>query len=137
LNDLLSAASLLLAVVGILYGLWYPEIMAILGEEVPKFPEDRKSIYHRISSTLFSRAVPLTITALLVALVFLPDSIKIIVASVTTIQGSGSAGFLATYDAVRTAFCAVEILTIGISIHAAILTFQLIYFRLKRNPHER
>jgi hypothetical protein len=39
-DTLLSAAALLFTVVGILFGLWYPNITAALATEIKKYKED-------------------------------------------------------------------------------------------------
>jgi len=42
MNDLLSAASLFLAVIGLLYSTWYDEITRALLLEAPEHKEDRR-----------------------------------------------------------------------------------------------
>jgi len=132
MSDLLSAASLILAVVGILYGLWYPEIQKVLEKEVPKHVEDRGFIHREISSTLLSRSLPLAFLAILISLIFLPDTIKYLLEILTQIGTGGISKFISDYNAVSTAFCAVEFLTISIGIHTLILSGKLIRMRFRR-----
>jgi hypothetical protein len=131
LNDLLSAASLLLAVVGIFYGLWYPEIIKSLNKPVPLHDPDKDLPHKEISIVLFSKAVPLFISALFISFVFLPDTVKIFIDSLLTLITLGIVGYLASYDAVRTAFFLVEILAIAISIHSLTMVVRLISKRRK------
>jgi hypothetical protein len=124
MSDLLSAASLLLAVLGVLYGLWYPEIIDALGIKVPEYAEDRKRPYREVSSVLYSRALPLTIASLGVSLIFLPDAIKIVKDTVLEFQVQGIT-HLKNYSAVRAAFCFVVAMSITIAVHLTILSVKL------------
>ena len=131
MNDLLSAASLLLAVVGVFYGLWYPEIIKSLDKQPPTHDEDKVLPHKEISTILFSKSVPLFISALLISLIFLPDMVKILINSLLALKTLGIAEYLASYDAVRTAFFIVEILSIAICIHACTILNRLIIHRRK------
>lgn len=71
MSDLLSAASILLAVVGILYGLWYGEIKDALKEKVAAHPEDNGKAISHVSSVLSTRAIPLLVAASSVSVIFL------------------------------------------------------------------
>lgn len=124
MSDLLSAASLLLAVLGVLYGLWYPEITAALEIKVPDFAEDRKRPYRQVSSVLYSRALPLTIAALGVSLIFLPEAIKITRDTFLQYQAQGVA-YIKNYNAVYTAFCFVVAMSIAIAVHLTIFSAKL------------
>jgi hypothetical protein len=132
MSDLLSAASLILAVVGILYGLWYPEIQKVLEKEVPKHIEDRGIIYGEIRSIFWSRSLPLTILAILVFLIFLPDTIKVISVSLSQLGSAGFSKYIAGYNAVSTAFCVVELLIVSISIYTLVMSIKLIIMRYRR-----
>ncbi len=131
MNDILTAASLLLTVVGILYGLWYPEIMATLAQPIPKHVQDRQIPRDKVTAVLTSRAIPLSVAAALVALVFLPESASITAAAVLRLRELGPAAYLGAYDTVRTAFCAVELLAVGIGIHSFLLLAKLTALRNK------
>lgn len=129
LANLLSASSLLLAVVGVLYGLWYAEISTALTTTVHQHRENNEKGFSDVSSVLFSRAVPLTVLAAPLGLIFLPDALKIVVDS-RVLYGASQG----SYDAVRTAFCFVVIFSLAIGLHAAIRVFRLILLRSKLNP---
>jgi hypothetical protein len=129
MSDLLSAASLILAVVGVTYGVWYPEIKKVLEMEIPRHTEDRTRIYREVSACLFTRSLPLALMATLTTLIFLPDAVKAISEMVAQIRAGGLVEFSQGYDAVTTAFCMVELLTIGFAIQAATLSGKLIKMR--------
>jgi hypothetical protein len=131
LNDLLSAASLLLAIVGIFYGLWYPEIIKSLDKPIPPHDLDKELPYKEISTLLLYKAMPLFISALLIALIFLPDMMKIFFNSLFALKTLGVVKYLASYDAVKTAFFMVEILAIAICIHAFTMVRKMIDHRRK------
>lgn len=124
MSDLLSAASLLLAVLGVLYGLWYPEINDSLEIRVPEFTEDRRRPHRKVCNVLYSKALPLTIAALSVSLIFLPDAIKITKDTILEIQAQGI-GYIKNYNAVYTAFCFVVVMSIAIAIHLTIFSTKL------------
>lgn len=124
MNDLLSAASLLLAVLGVLYGLWYPEIIDALEKTVPRYPEDRKRNYRSVSSVLYSRALPLTIAAIGVSLIFLPDAIKIVRASILGYKAQGIA-YINNYNAVYTTFCFIVVMSFAIAAHLSFFSVKL------------
>jgi len=128
LSDLLSAASLLLAVVGVLYGLWYPEIIEALGTKVPAFSEDRIKPFRQISSVFYGRAIPLAIAALGVLLIFLPNAVQIIVSTIQNLQSKGI-NALADYNAVQTSFCFVVALSGAIAIHLSYFSVKLFVLR--------
>jgi hypothetical protein len=124
MSDLLSAASLLLAVLGVLYGLWYPEIIAALDRKVPDFAEDCKGPYRHVSSVLYGRALPLTVAALGVSLIFLPDALKAVRDTILGYQVQGVA-CIRSYSAVYTAFCFVVAMSMAIAIHLAFFSAKL------------
>jgi hypothetical protein len=123
MSDLLSAASLLLALITVLYGLWYPEITSALTQKIPPYKEDRPRPYQLVASVLFSRALPLSFAALTLGLVFLPDAVKIIWRTVVTFFDSSGTRY--EYGAVETAFCVVVIFAFSVAGHAIALAFKL------------
>ena len=129
MGELLSAASLILAVVGMLYSLWYPEIQKALDEQIPKFKEDRVKIYKAISGVLWTRSLPLAILALIVSLIFTPDTLKVSYKIYNQIATSNVDTFFREYDSVGITFCMVEIITLGIGLHVLVLSFKLIKLR--------
>lgn len=114
--DLLSAASLLLAIVSVLYGLWYAEIVAAADFQVPPHAEDRVKPFGVVRGVRWGKAIPVALAACLVAAVFLPDTLLIAAKSAKLYADNGFTGDL-TYDAVSTSFCVVEAFAIALAVH--------------------
>ncbi len=125
MSDLLSAASLLLAVVSVVYGLWYPEIIRTIDLPVPKYAEDRKRPFKEISNVLFRRSIPLAAAAAIVAAVFLPDAIRIALLSSKGYYDMGLDA-LQRYNSVATAFFIVELFAGALAAHTVGLVAKLI-----------
>jgi hypothetical protein len=113
MSDILSAASLLLAVATVLYALWYPEILASININIPPYKEDRSGPLSDLKNTLYSRAIPLFIMTLLVAGVFIPDALKIISETIGYLR-QDRPDVVLTYSSVKTAFVFVVILSIAL-----------------------
>lgn len=124
MSDLLSAASLLLAIVGVLNGLWYAEISAALSLDLPRHKEDRQGHLSKIRSVLWGKAVPLALASLSVTLVFLPPSAMIAVDSLKGYSKHGIS-FLTNYDAIATSFVLVEIFAAVLAVHSISWLFKL------------
>ena len=56
MSDLLAAASLLLTVLGVVYGTWYSEIITILDRPIDVHPQNRGPIRQAVRSVLYSKA---------------------------------------------------------------------------------
>jgi len=124
MSDLLSASSLLMAIAAILFSLWYAEIAKAL-EITPKpHKEDNVAAQVTVSGVLLSKALPVAVMALSVAVIFLPDAIRIASDSLSTYQGSGIAA-IQKYDAVRTAYCFVTILSVVLAAYMWALVAKL------------
>jgi hypothetical protein len=130
--DLLAAESLLFAVLGVLFGVWYPEIVAATNISVPKFPQDvTQADKQRVVSALRLKALPLSLTGAAIFLVFLPGSIVSISQAVRDFAHSGFHAFH-DYDAVQTAFVLVTILAGAIALYCAKLAVDLRATRAKQ-----
>ena len=94
MGDLLASASLLLTLIGMLYSLWYPEIIYALELKVKTHSADRVQD-HRGSYDIYrSRALPLAVAAVTLTSVFTPNLIRIVVASFENLATSGWRSFL-------------------------------------------
>ena len=124
MGDLLSAASLLLAVVRIFYGLWYGDISESLSLPIPPHKEDRVPVRQRVRHALYGKALPIVLTSLPSAIIFLPDTISIVDESIGR-ASSDFSGAIASYDAVRTAFCFVVLLLVALGVYASVLAIRL------------
>jgi len=122
--DLLSAATLLLTVLTILYGLWYDEITKALDTRIESDPRDRSRSYHMLRSVLYNRAIPLTLAAWFLTVTFAPDTISIIL---STIENIGTRGIsaLTNYSAVATALVLAVFSSFGLAIYFSWLTKKL------------
>jgi hypothetical protein len=110
MSDLLSAASLLLTVLGVVYGTWYAEIISTLGAAIPADQRDRVQIRRIVWAALYGKAFPLSLAALVLTAVFLPDAVTI---AFSGLRSFGTLGLkaLCEYNAVKAAFCLVVVLT--------------------------
>jgi len=124
MSDLLSASSLLMAVVAILFSLWYSEISSALGIEQKKYAEDNKGNRQLVRNILVSKAIPVTFMAVLVSLTFLPDSVLLMKESFYTYQFKGI-NALESYSAVKTAYCLVTLMTVVLAIYMCVLSYKL------------
>jgi hypothetical protein len=77
-GDLLSAESLILAVVSGLFGIWYGEIQRAFALEKPIHVEDRTPQRDQLKAVFWRRAMPLTAVSVAAAAVFLPNSIPLL-----------------------------------------------------------
>jgi uncharacterized membrane protein YgcG len=106
MSDLLSAASLLMAVIAILYSLWYTELTKLLEIQPAKYKEDNSASRKQVYNTFYSKSLPLSIMAIIVAFVFCPDAVRICIESLAKYQLKGWSA-IKDYDAVRTAYVLV------------------------------
>jgi hypothetical protein len=115
MSDLISAAGILVGVVGVLYGVWYPEIAKALSIDTTRLiVRDAKSERRTIESALWKRAVPLAVGATLISLVLLPNSFSIVSTSIGTVAHQGI-NSIWLYDAVSACFLLVEIFAIWLA----------------------
>jgi hypothetical protein len=116
MSDKLSAASLLLAIVAVLYGMWYPQLTEALRTKVPEFSADRAKPRKEVAEVRKGRAFPLMVAAVGVGVVFLPDAVAIALQSLR-IAASEGLGAVRDYDSVTTAFVLVEVVSLYFAIH--------------------
>ena len=129
MGDILSAASLLLTIVTVLYALWYPELIEGLKIEIPPHKEDRPGPLSKINKVIYSRALPLFISSMLVSVVFIPDVVNILKEVYEAwMQDDGA---IPNYSSVKTAICIVVIFSICISFHVGIMLMKML--QIKRN----
>jgi len=133
MSDLLSAASLLLGVLAILFGLWYPEITKAMDTVEPPHRADYIRPYKQIKAVLYSRAIPLTTACSLLTLVFAPDAKRIIFLSMDkySIEGIGA---LRSYSAVSTSFVLVVSLALALDLYLIYYTIKLVQKSRKLEP---
>ncbi|WP_409306837.1 hypothetical protein [Pseudomonas putida] len=124
MSDLLSASSLLLAIAAILFSLWYSEISKALDIMPAKFREDNAGNYSFVKAVLYGKALPVAVMAVFIALIFLPDAMRITIDSFVLFCDSSTRAAYA-YDAVRTAYCFVSVLSVFLAFYMIVLTVKL------------
>lgn len=124
MGDILSAASLLLAIVTVLYALWYQELISALQTEIPEHIEDYPKPLAALKNVLFSRAIPLFLSSVTVSFVFLPDAITIIL-QVIDAWSAGDISNHFVYSSVKTAICIVVMFSIGITAHSGSMLIKI------------
>jgi hypothetical protein len=103
-GDELTAVSLVVATIGVVYGSWYPEIRAAQGAAIPPNVANRDSVRQQLRYALYWRAAPLAGGASLMAilgfqLVFRVGaaSVKAVSSETSTAYDSVSAFYIAAY----------------------------------------
>lgn len=124
MSDLLSAASLFLATLGLLYGAWYAEISSACSIEVPRYKEDRGPVISAVRAAYVRQSVPLAAASVAVVLILAPPLFQVLIEAVHTwARLRGDALF--SYDAVKTMFCAVYGVMFGLAIHLGRIAWRL------------
>jgi hypothetical protein len=111
MSDLLAAASLLTAIVGVLYALWFAEIIEALNKEVPKHAANRIRPRMEVSAVWFSRALPLAVASGSVAATFLPPAVLLASESWQRFKTAGLPT-ATSYDPISTSLCLVEVFSL-------------------------
>jgi len=123
MSDLLSAASLFLAVIGLLYSAWYVEITKAIAMTVPKHKDDRGPAIRETRTAYRTRALPLAVASVTLAVVLFPDLVLIGVSAVRTVAEKGISA-VKLFDAVRTLYCAIAVTSIGLGVHTSRLAWR-------------
>lgn len=113
-----------MAVIAILYSLWYPELTKALEIEPKKYKEDNVASCVIVKQVFFGKAIPLSLMALSVAMIFFPDAIKIFTASAVYYAEGGTVG-ISNYDAVKTAYCFVFLFSFILAAYILKITVQM------------
>jgi hypothetical protein len=131
MSDVLSSASLLTAIIGALYALWFNEIVEALKKEIPKHAANRVKPRREVGAVWLTRALPLAAASLSIALVFLPPTVALFGESWLRYKSSGLPT-LHTYDPIATSFCLVELLSLGLAVDCLLRLLRLgaLYVRL-------
>ena len=124
MSDLLSAASLCLAVLGVLFGAWYPEIMKALETKVPLHTLDREAPYRAIRPIYYTRALPIVLSTLVFSIIMLPDACRITIDSFKAFRTDANTA-LQNYGAVETLFVFVVCLSLFLFVYSITLTVKL------------
>ncbi len=133
MTDLLSAASLLLTALTIIYGLSYPKMVEMLETIPPTHREDRIKPHNEVRRVITTRAVPLLVISGLLTLVFVPDALRLVCSSIHNF-GVKKIASVRDYDAVAMSFVLVTCLLGLLTVHLFALTKQLFNLSAKLNP---
>ncbi|MBL0578197.1 hypothetical protein JD491_11335 [Aeromonas caviae] len=123
MSDLLSASSLLMAIAAILFSLWYSDISKALEIQPKPHREDNVAAKESVRTVIFSKALPVSLMAISIAAIFLPDAFKIAKESYEIYNTYDVK--LIKYNAVKTAYCFVSILSSLLSFYTISLLWKL------------
>lgn len=116
-----------MAIAAILFSLWYADISKALEIQPKTHKEDNVAAKESVTSVLFSKALPVSLMALSIAAIFLPDALKIAKESYGIYKENNFK--LVNYNAVKTAYCFVTILSSILSMYTLVLLWKLINLR--------
>ena len=114
-SNVLSASSLLLAIVAALYSLWYPEICRARDIEVKEHRLDREPEIKIVKAAFWTRAVPLSAAVIVLLVIFLPATLSIIINSARAFAES-PARSIKQYNMVEAAFVTVWLFEIFLAV---------------------
>ena len=100
MSDLLGAASLLVGVAGLLYGVCYPELKTALEFDVPTYGRD--PLKSQVRMAMLHRALPISVLVGLLTLALAPPAWDVVAGSASALREGRT-----SYDAVRACFLIV------------------------------
>lgn len=119
-SDLIAAASLLLAVLAILFSVWHQTVMDTLKKPTKGIPENLKPTQKALVVAFWSKAFPLILGGALTFLIFLPEILGIIGEVFACSPGP------CRYDAVKAAFLLTQAFALGLTIYCTFLGVRLL-----------
>jgi hypothetical protein len=132
-GDVLSAASLLAAIVGLLYSLWYPEMREALAAERMLHRQDREPSIAVVREAIRTKALPLFLASSVQVLIFGPDALTAIRKIIKLTSPPGQPVSV-EYDSVQAAFVVVYIVSVLLATLALAMLWRL---RQKLNSLQR
>ena len=133
MDSLLTSVSVLLALIGVVYALWYEELKQANERKLPRHREDREPVLDHLCSVYWSRAVPLTVASFSVTAVFAPPAVDIVAESAKQYLLIG-VGNIANYDAIATSLVLIEVFLIMLSVQVGATMLRL---RRRIREHRR
>ncbi len=122
--DLLGAATLLLAALAVLYGVWYSSIEAAKGLMIPTHASDAAKPLKSVRAVLRGRAYPLAVASGLSALVFAPEAISIVSETIRIVLDHQFGAFH-YYDPIEAALLLVIVGLFLLTVHVGSLCIAL------------
>jgi len=123
-GDLLASESLLFAIVGVLLGIWYPEITAALNVTIPDQLADAGPQRTQVRQALRFKTLPLVIASSLIVAVFMPSSVQAIIHAIRALYRHGWSAF-SKYDPIQTSLVLVTVFAIALGGYLASLLWNL------------
>jgi hypothetical protein len=133
-GDVLSAASLLLAILFAFLGIWYSEIASALAIVPPRHLEDAASDRRKVAAALRGRAFPLSLAAIAVAATFTPEGVHITIRFARRIHRHGLWSAITNYDPVSLALVLVVISMLALATYVLVQTLRLWNLRRRLTP---
>jgi hypothetical protein len=125
MSDLLSAASLFLAVLGMLYATWHSEIVTASSLPIPIQKLDRRPTIAKVRHALNNRAIPLAAGAFIVAGILTKSTLQII-GEALMVWSHPSILTGSSYDPVKALFCAIYGMMVYLAIDLAKMVSKLL-----------
>jgi hypothetical protein len=122
--DLVQAASLLVAGLAVVYGLWYPRLEKSLSRHLPEHEADAIAPRTEIRDDYRRRALPLFVGSALTVIVFVWPCVKIAYDAIMRVSNCGLSAF-ADYNAVEASLVLVLFACIALSWHVGLITWKL------------
>jgi hypothetical protein len=123
--DALSASSLLLAILAVLFGAWNGEVVAAIRIELEDLRSNRRPQRQKIAAALFPKALPIMVGAWLTVLVFAQRTLALVGAALHCVCSSCS------YNDVEAAFVLTQAFVLVLAISVTIQAVRLIVKLLK------
>ena len=126
MNDLLTAESLIVAILGVFFGLWYSEFTRVMGVKIKKDILWTSEEFYSFANNFLGKIIFLFISQIGLILIFLHETISLISSSYCLLKLITIKKYFALYDTVSTAYCFVFILLIFITIYSFTLMNRII-----------
>lgn len=120
-----------MAIAAILFSLWYADIAKALEISAKPHRADNVGNLQSVKRVLYAKAIPVAVMAGLVTIIFLPDALSLCIETWKTNQKEDWKKIFADYDAVRTAYFYVTILSLVLAIYMFNLVAQLVKLKKK------
>ncbi len=113
-----------MAIFGFFYNIVHPDMDNALDLEVTKFAANNKQSIRVVTSTIYSRSLPLAVSSTFAALIFAPSALEITFNLSDFLLSNHTVAEL-RYDAVATCLCFVVVIMIAIASFSWMKLFKL------------
>lgn len=136
MDDVLPSASLILAVIALLFTTWKDEIQEARDLSIGHHYIDSEKDHKKVKEALWRRSFPLALSSTVMILIFIPEIVWIINQSIGIICNEGFIDSLNNYDVKSATFIFVFLLFIAFAYYLWSLTIEL-YRRHKKFEEKR